>query len=279
RHLVVARGEPAARDRLGPAESGEGYLEAFGSRDPDTLTDDFGRFVFADLPSGEWTLVADRKGWWHESELAVTLAPGEQRVGLTLVVDEGLALEGVVLDEEEHALAGVTVDLYVAGEQGRRLYVYADERGRFAFHGLSPGDYTVVGGGWSQEFVEARREGIAAGTTDVRLVLERSVAQRVRVVDREGDPLPGSFVGVVDATGNSGGLNPCDDHGERTLHVSKRTPFALRAFANRLFDPNANFMDAFFLDENGNFVPEMSAERTGLTANTEVIELVIPGLP
>ncbi|MEQ1895670.1 MAG: hypothetical protein ABL998_24285, partial [Planctomycetota bacterium] len=32
RHLVVARGEPAARDRLGPAESGEGYLEAFGSR-------------------------------------------------------------------------------------------------------------------------------------------------------------------------------------------------------------------------------------------------------
>lgn len=282
RHLVVARGEPAARDRLGPAESGEGYLEGFGSRDPETLTDDLGRFVLADLPAGAWVLSADKKGWWSRSELEVPLAIGERRTGLTLVVDEGLALAGEVRDEEGRPVGGATVDLYAAGDEGRALYFFTDERGHFEFHGLAPGDYAVAasgGFGRSFDFVEARREGLAAGSAYVRLVLESSVAQRVRVVDREGDPLPGAFVGVVDATGNSGGLNPCDDHGERTLHVSKRTPFALRAFANRLFDPNANFMDAFFLDENGNFVPEMSAERTGLTANAEVIELVIPGLP
>lgn len=282
RHLVIARGEPAARDRLGPAESGEGYLEAFGGRDPETLTDDLGRFVFADLPSGEWAFAADRKGWWHGSEVAVTLALGEQRSGLTLVVEEGLALAGVVLDEEEHALAGMIVDLYAAGEQGRALYAFTDEHGHFEFHGLASGDYAVAassGFGSRDLFVEARNEGIAAGTTDVRLVLERSVAQRVRVVDREGDPLPGAFVGLVDATGNAGNLAASDDDGLITLHVSARTIFALRAFANRQFDPKADLLDVLFLDEQGNCVPEMSAERTGLTASADVIELVIPGLP
>jgi hypothetical protein len=51
------------------------------------------------------------------------------------------------------------------------------------------------------------------------------------------------------------------------------------AFANRRFDPEADFFDALFLDADGKWIDEMTGTVRGLVASDDEVVIVIDGLP
>lgn len=149
------------------------------------------------------------------------------------------AIEGVVLRAgSEDAVGGARLDLVrVGGSAAVTLApIIADERGRFRFDNLEPGDYRVVAahnGFVRQEYGQrpSRREGlpvaIAAGQTikDIlfRLVPTGSVSGRV--VDSGGQPLTGATVVLLRALYDPEGIRTLqpviqartDDRGEYRL--------------------------------------------------------------
>jgi hypothetical protein len=113
----------------------------------------------------------------------------------------------------------------------------------------------------------------------VRLVLEPAVEQRVRVVDRLGAPLPGAYVGILLVSGGVPNTAPADREGRISVVVPGTSSFDLMAFANRRFDPKADFFDALFLGEDGKWIDEMTGSARGLVANDDEVVIVIDGLP
>jgi protocatechuate 3,4-dioxygenase beta subunit len=276
---VTADIEPRERDRLSPLDGGEGYLERLGSSDPMARTDARGRFRFADLPSGRWSLWAGAKGWARGGELAFSLSPGERRTDLLVAFEPLSFIAGTVLDDEGRPLSGVVVNVARAGE-GRLTYDLSREDGSFSLHGLEAGSYRLTTEPFGEyAFADGRWDDVPAGTHDIELRLERAVNQRVRVVDRVGAALPGAYVGLADEAGDVSNLLTCDRDGRVLLRVPARSSFALGAYANRHFDPRSDFLDSFFRDERGELVPGTAVTVQDLVAGPEELVLKVPGLP
>jgi len=276
---VTADIEPRERDRLAPLDGGQGYLERLGSSDPMARTDARGRFRFADLPAGRWSLWAGAKGWARGGELVLTLSPGERRTDLLVAFDPLASIAGTLLDDEGRPLAGVVVNVAHAGE-GRLTYDLSREDGSFALHGLEAGNYRLTTAPFGEyAYADGRWDDVATGTRDLELRLERAADQWVRVVDRVGAALPGAYVGLADEAGDVPDLRTCDRDGRVRLRVPARSSFSLGAYANRHFDPRSDFLDSFFRDESGELVPGTSVIQRALVAGPEELVLTIPGLP
>jgi hypothetical protein len=132
-----------------------------------TVTDDSGRFVFAELPAGRYTLTADKPAWirtYYGSRRVgrgpastIALADGQRLTNISIGLLRGGAIEGTVVDELGKPLASsqVTVQqvLTVNGErklvaaQGAQPWATTDDRGRYRLFGLPPGAYAVRAGG------------------------------------------------------------------------------------------------------------------------------------
>jgi protocatechuate 3,4-dioxygenase beta subunit len=129
-----------------------------------TTTDADGRFQFAELPAGRFTITADKAGY-------VTLQYGQRRpfeAGTPVIVSDAEVLERVdfmlprgsvisvrITDEFGEPVAGVQVQVqrYQYGPDGQRRLTSAgtqtpfattDDRGEFRAFGLMPGEYVVV---------------------------------------------------------------------------------------------------------------------------------------
>lgn len=274
--------DPLARDRLGPTEEGEGYFcrGGLGTGEIHAPTDADGRFAFADLPAGHWRIRADAKGYVHAAEVEFDLAPGERRTELELVLDTGLSISGRVVDEEGRPLPGSIVSVHALGDRERLIADLARDDGSFSVHGLEPGRYRLwvdgdglygSGAAWCEVECDA-------GEEDVRIRVGRATDVRVRVVDRDGGPLPGANVGVGIGM-DQFSMQPSDEEGRTTIRVPAHAAFDLCASANPTFDPGASFFEAFFRDENGRLDESMSVTVTGLVAGPDEIVLTIPGLP
>lgn len=125
------------------------------------ISDDAGRFVFANLPQGRYSLSAEKLGWVTGSYGAKTVGrPGrtlalaiDERATATIRIARGAVISGTILDQFGQPLAGVTVralknryevttgqrHLYAAGESASG----PDEHGAYRIYGLSPGDYYI----------------------------------------------------------------------------------------------------------------------------------------
>ena len=113
-------------------------------------------------------------------------------------------------------------------------------------------------------FAERYLRDVPVDSRDVRLVVERAVEQRVRVVDRLGAQLAGAYVGITDGDGSVPSMAPSDREGRISVTGPGTSTFDLMAFANRRFDPEADFFDALFLDEDGKWIDEMTGTARGL---------------
>ncbi len=128
-----------------------------------TVTDDTGRFVFAELPAGRYTLSAGKPAYvraYYGSRrpgrgpaTPIAIADGQRVTDIRIALLRGAAIEGVVVDQNgvPQASAQVTV-LRPAIVNGERRLVNADtarpwattdDRGWYRHYGLPPGDYTV----------------------------------------------------------------------------------------------------------------------------------------
>jgi protocatechuate 3,4-dioxygenase beta subunit/5-hydroxyisourate hydrolase-like protein (transthyretin family) len=121
-------------------------------------------------PGGGQRLDVRHEDYEDRSMGGIDLSPGATTSGISVVLRTGLALEGLVKDEEDRPLGGVEVELQQSrtfrGRRGgmsvtmlgpgSRPRKETGTDGRFAFRGLAAGDYTLI----------ARRPGYARVTLD-----------------------------------------------------------------------------------------------------------------
>jgi hypothetical protein len=128
------------------------------------MTDDTGRFELAQLPSGRYTLRAEKPAYltmWYgatrpdRSGTSIQLADGQRMADVTLRLVRGATISGVIRDDRGQPAPGIRVQALtyrvVNGE--RRLSSAGlvvnydggtDDRGAYRIYGLAPGDYAVV---------------------------------------------------------------------------------------------------------------------------------------
>ena len=127
------------------------------------MTDDEGRFVFADLPSGRFTVTASKPAYPSASYGAlrpnrpgagVFVDDGEQVSDIAITLARGGVITGTVFDEHGQPMPGVPVQPWEVRTalSGERILdspstggvaTTTDDRGQFRFYGLTPGEYTV----------------------------------------------------------------------------------------------------------------------------------------
>ncbi len=153
--IVVADdgGQPARRARVDLADEAStdgSYRNA--------VTDDEGRFAFAGLPAGEFTLTASKPGYVtlefgqkkpHRSGTPIQLADKQQIDGLVMRLARGGVITGsVVTDTGESAPGTPVAVMRYDMESGTKTLVsagsdVADDRGVYRVYGLAPGEYIV----------------------------------------------------------------------------------------------------------------------------------------
>jgi hypothetical protein len=122
------------------------------------LTDDKGRFYFRDIPPGEVSITAERRGYFdgafgkrRATGLAVPLAltGGQSIADMRLELFRAGTISGVVVDDGNEPAVGVDVIAFRREHaRGRWQLVEAatdttDDRGDYRLTGLLPGDYVV----------------------------------------------------------------------------------------------------------------------------------------
>ena len=150
-----------------------------------TSTDDTGRFAFAGLPSGSFSLVAAKPGFVRTYfgarrpgstvGVPIAVADGSAVANVTLKMARGAVITGTVFDERGRPMPGVSVRArrLVRAPDGTRTFgsivpgisatSTTDDRGVYRIYGLSPDDYVV-----SAEPVLVRA-GLAAGTDGIEV--------------------------------------------------------------------------------------------------------------
>ncbi|MCR4375545.1 MAG: carboxypeptidase-like regulatory domain-containing protein, partial [Acidobacteria bacterium] len=127
-----------------------------------TVTDNEGRFAFAELPTGRFTVSAEKPGSpqmsygakrAYRAGAGVFLQDGEHADGLTLTLPRGAVMTGTVYDEAGVPMPGVPVMAWevrtslggerTLGSVGETVTVITDDRGVYRLFGLPAGDFTV----------------------------------------------------------------------------------------------------------------------------------------
>lgn len=123
-----------------------------------TVTDDRGRFTFAGLPAGRYTVFVKKDGWvsaFHGAKgplrpgTPVRVADG-QAVAIVSRLPRGAVVTGLVMDESGQPSIGTTVRAmrFMIQDGERRLVTFGaggitDDRGVYRIFGLPAGDYIM----------------------------------------------------------------------------------------------------------------------------------------
>jgi hypothetical protein len=158
------------------------------------LTTAQGHFVFADLPAGTYSLQATKPGYspgGYGKRTAtgppqlITIADAERVGDLTIPLFKHASITGTVTDEAGEPVIGITLrSVRRIWESGRSQFAVAsagmtaetDDRGRFRFTTLIPGEYMLIVAG-SQRAVPlaaieaAQRAEDTAAATEIQSVL------------------------------------------------------------------------------------------------------------
>jgi protocatechuate 3,4-dioxygenase beta subunit len=190
---VASAGTPisGARVRLGGAN---------GTLARSTLSDAGGRFVFHGLGAGVYELRAT-KGLLASPVAAdvPTDADGADagaRAPATLELGPGLGVDGVVVDESGHGLAGAEVRAERAADDPLADSTTTKRDGRFQLGPLSPGRFRLVARapGYLPRAAASVTLAPGAGLPPQRLELVRAAAAEGRVADARGAPVAGAQV-------------------------------------------------------------------------------------
>ncbi|MBI1851616.1 MAG: carboxypeptidase regulatory-like domain-containing protein [Planctomycetes bacterium] len=185
--------------------------EQFGSiyaSDRAGRTDDLGRFRFADLAAGEYTLSAAISARSDVVRESVTIGDGEVREGVRLVLATGLVVEGRVTDSRGVGLGMIFVSLEPEDETTSPKFANATtgSDGSFRFTSVDPGRYSLVAhplarnaSASDERFAQTRRAGVEAGARDVVIAMRRAAPIEGQAVRADGAPALDVLVSAIDA--------------------------------------------------------------------------------
>ena len=142
-----------------------------------------GKFVFEDLPSGEFELLVRANGFAPCQDY-VELRAGERRQS-RFTLSAGQAVRGVVVDQDGLPVAGV--DVHLGGSYGEHRRT--DREGRFAYRHATPGLQQLRVSG--EEIVAQSLERAVADVTEWRVVVRRAQRYIFRLVDDLQEPVVG----------------------------------------------------------------------------------------
>ena len=139
------------------AVTGEGVskakVDAFGGENQSVFTGPDGRFEIADVPEGQWHVMARKPGYFSDQEMArgpfqtKTFLVTENSGDITLKLTPAGTITGHVVEEGGEPLEAAEVLAIARGlENGRRMSqpranTQTDDDGEFTMSGLAPGDY------------------------------------------------------------------------------------------------------------------------------------------
>ena len=154
----------------------------------DATTGDDGAFTLTGLQPGIVRLRASARGYVTPTDAVVSVGPGGDADGVTLIADPAFGIRGRVVDERGAAIAGATV----TDSSEYRGSAPTGSDGAFELVGVTPDEYYLVG-----------RSADAAAVANTR----------VRVVDRD---VTGVVVTMAHGATLSGRVEPA---GAATLHL------------------------------------------------------------
>lgn len=266
---VWLRGVGPERARLGG--SARPWVEMH-AEDDEARADETGAFAFDDVAPGLRSMFVRTDGArWQEREVHVSA--GEPTAAIEIVCEVGLALAGVVVDEDGEP---VQARLDLTSEDPLSGFVPLGRStapsGTFHFGGLPPGTYRIAAGASARpELAPAALDGLQAGREDLRLVLRALELTRGTVVDASGAAVPGALVVARASGGGNLAVTGTDEHGAFELRVDATDPFDVWATT---IVPTGGVLsfDAAFWDE----ARERSAIERSVAAGTTDLVLELP---
>lgn len=274
--VVDDRDEPVAEFDVvaKPAERGARDERA-------SFEDEDGRFRFARIGTGEWTLEARAEGFVPSGEASVTLpgAPGE----LTLRLDRTAAVMGKVLDPRGAPLAGAEVQVDEPGRGpfggGPRYRTTSDESGAFELKDLPPGTTALVARaeGWAD--AEALTLELAPAEERPNVVLSLRAGGRIigAVYGDDGDPIANQRVNYGENSMGFGARAETRTAADGTFEFESVTPGTWTVSAA----PSMEEMSDRMNNEGASFVSvmgELVAETIDVP-DGETIEVYLGGEP
>ncbi len=152
-----------------------------------------GAFAFDGIPPGKLIIEAWLDGHGATAEATyITMAEGESKTDVTLVVQGPFTIDGVVVDEKGKPRSGARVAAMSATSRRRRQWVETNSDGTFSFPDLGPGAHIVFAG--KRGYPDVEKTVTAPGTVELQLV--RGGAIVGSVVGTNGEPVPSFTVRV-----------------------------------------------------------------------------------
>lgn len=223
--VVDADGRPVEGARVRSQDAGRGGGPWGGGRDEGVRTDADGRFELRALRPGQRTLSASAEGWRETETDELELLEGQRIEDLTIALERGLAIEGVVVWGDGRGpaagakvVAATRIERRAFGSMSFSRVVDAgdgetDEDGRFALRGLDEGTYQLRAScadpatgdeaGGEAVLWRAEAEDVVAPARGVELRLAGPLVFAGRVVDDRGEPVT-AFELAVESTQDGG---------------------------------------------------------------------------
>jgi carboxypeptidase family protein len=150
---------PAATVMLLAGPAPEAQVRGLPPDANEVLADDSGRFVFSNVPAGQFRIEANKPGWLPGAfgrrrpggvGASFDLAEGARRNDLAITLYRAAVLGGRVADDTGDPLIGAEVravkQVFVAGrrQNDQPIRARTDDRGIYRFSNLLPGEYVVA---------------------------------------------------------------------------------------------------------------------------------------
>lgn len=243
-------------------------------------TDDLGRFRFADIEPGKYSIGARAPGYINsllEQEDYLEVKEGESGENLRIILKPGISVRGKVVDQEGRPVEGATLTLEGELRNPEFDFERSNRKGEFSFYGVPPGTYRLVFDPQS-ELQEIKNGTVYAryalpdvvvilGMKSLTVKLERTDAITGAVTDADGRPAL-AIVGALNAAEELIVEAPTGADGRFELRMLEGLTVNLVA---RFADPQAN-----------SHLPEESRPRARFDAipvGAREVQLRIPGRP
>lgn len=196
-----------------------------------TLTDSLGRYTFADIESGSYTVVASSRFYGDDAD-SVVVEPGETTFADLQLTVTTASVAGRVTGEGAEPLANTLVRI---SDQNKVVVaeVQTDVDGNYQYEGLNPGEYNVstINPDYRAEVISFRAEPDTPAVVNSSLVAIPSRFTGLVTDAETGLPIVGAIVEVFDLLDRPVAVALTNIEGRYTITGLNNETYALRASA------------------------------------------------